>query len=27
VEYFQGRWAEETRETIGTVRTIVLPTS
>jgi hypothetical protein len=27
VEYFQGRWAEETRETIGTVRTIVLPTT
>jgi hypothetical protein len=27
VEYFQGRWAEETRETIGTVRTVVLPTS
>jgi mutual gliding-motility protein MglA len=27
VEYFQGRWAEETRETIGTVRTIVLPTA
>jgi signal recognition particle receptor subunit beta len=27
VEYFQGKWAEETRETIGTVRTIVLPTS
>jgi len=27
VEYFQGKWAEETRETIGTVRTIVLPTT
>ncbi len=27
VEYFQGRWADETRETIGTVRTIVLPTT
>ena len=27
VEYFQGRWAEETRETVGTVRTIVLPTT
>ncbi|HXV65531.1 MAG TPA: hypothetical protein VEK15_32850 [Vicinamibacteria bacterium] len=25
VEYFQGRWAEETREAIGTVRTIILP--
>jgi hypothetical protein len=27
VEYFQGRWAEETREAVGTVRTIVLPTA
>ena len=27
VEYFQGKWAEETREAVGTVRTIVLPTS
>lgn len=27
VEYFQGRWAEETREAIGTVRTIILPTT
>ena len=27
VEYFQGRWAQETREAVGTVRTIVLPTS
>ncbi|MGH9319863.1 MAG: hypothetical protein ACRD3V_08225, partial [Vicinamibacteria bacterium] len=27
VEYFQGRFSEETRETIGTVRTIVLPTA
>ena len=26
VEYFQGRWAQETREAVGTVRTIVLPT-
>ncbi len=27
VEYFQGSWAQETREAVGTVRTIVLPTS
>jgi hypothetical protein len=27
VEYFQGRWAEETREAVGTVRTMVLPTA
>lgn len=27
VEYFQGNWAQETRETVGTVRTIVLPTA
>ena len=27
VEYFQGSWAQETRESVGTVRTIVLPTS
>ena len=27
VEYFQGDWAQETREAVGTVRTIVLPTS
>lgn|GEM_PF-605078 len=26
VEYFQGRWSQETREAVGTVRTIVLPT-
>ena len=27
VEYFQGNWAQETRETVGTVRTIVLPSA
>ena len=27
VEYFQGSWAQETREAVGTVTTIVLPTS
>jgi signal recognition particle receptor subunit beta len=27
VEYFQGRWSEETRESVGTVRTIILPTA
>lgn len=27
VEYFQGSWSEETRESVGTVRTIVLPTA
>ncbi len=27
VEYFQGNWAQETREAVGTVRTIVLPTA
>ena len=25
VEYFQGQWSEETREAVGTVRTIILP--
>ena len=27
VEYFQGQWAVETRESIGTVRAIILPTA
>ena len=25
VEYFRGKWSEETREAVGTVRTIILP--